>query len=93
MGIIKTKNLVYNYIKRDEEEKIEEVSEAVKNVSLDIKEGEFVAILGHNGSGKSTLAKHMNALLLPTEGTIWIGGRDSLDEDNLWNIRQTAGMV
>ncbi|MCD2491892.1 energy-coupling factor transporter ATPase [Lacrimispora sp. NSJ-141] len=93
MGIIKTKNLVYNYIKRDEEEKIEEVSEAVKNVSLDIKEGEFVAVLGHNGSGKSTLAKHMNALLLPTEGTIWIGGKDSLEEDNLWDIRQTAGMV
>lgn len=93
MGIIKAKNLVYNYIRRDEEEKIEEVSEAVKGVTLDIQEGEFVAVLGHNGSGKSTLAKHMNALLLPSEGTIWIGGKDSRDDESLWDIRQTAGMV
>ena len=90
MGIIKAKNLIYNYIRRDEEDNTEEISEAVRDVSLDIREGEFVAILGHNGSGKSTLAKHMNALLLPTEGTIWIGGMDSRDEDHLWDIRQTA---
>ena len=93
MGIIKAKNLIYNYIRRDEEDNTEEISEAVRDVSLDIREGEFVAILGHNGSGKSTLAKHMNALLLPTEGTIWIGGMDSRDEEHLWDIRQTAGMV
>ena len=93
MGIIKAKNLIYNYIRQDEEDNTEEISEAVRDVSLDIREGEFVAILGHNGSGKSTLAKHMNALLLPTEGTIWIGGMDSRDEDHLWDIRQTAGMV
>ncbi|MDI9243480.1 energy-coupling factor transporter ATPase [Fusibacillus kribbianus] len=93
MGIIKAKNLIYNYIKRDEEEKVEEVSEAVRDVSLDIEEGQFVAVLGHNGSGKSTLAKHMNALLLPSEGTIWIGGKDTKDDDALWEIRQTAGMV
>lgn len=93
MGIIKAKNLIYNYIRRDEEEKVEEVSEAVKNVSLDIEAGEFVAVLGHNGSGKSTLAKHMNALLLPSEGTIWIGGRDTKDEETLLEVRRTAGMV
>ena len=93
MGIIKAEDLSYNYIKLGEDEKTEEVSEAVRNVSIDIRAGEFVAILGHNGSGKSTLAKHMNALLLPTEGTIWIDGRDSRDEDALLAIRQTAGMV
>ena len=93
MGIIKAKNLIYNYIKRDEEEKVEEVSEAIRDVSLDIEEGQFVAVLGHNGSGKSTMAKHMNALLLPSEGTIWIGGKDTKDDDALWEIRQTAGMV
>lgn len=93
MGIIKAKNLIYNYIKRDEEEKTEEVSEAVRDVSLDVEEGQFVAVLGHNGSGKSTLAKHMNALLLPTEGTIWIGGMDTKDDDSLLEIRRTAGMV
>ncbi len=93
MGIIKAEDLSYNYIKLGEDEKTEEVSEAVRNVSIDIHAGEFVAILGHNGSGKSTLAKHMNALLLPTEGTIWIDGRDSRDEDALLAIRQTAGMV
>ena len=93
MGIIKAKNLIYNYIKRDEEKKVEEVSEAIRDVSLDIEDGQFVAVLGHNGSGKSTLAKHMNALLLPSEGTIWIGGKDTKDDDALWEIRQTAGMV
>ena len=93
MGIIKAKNLIYNYIKRDEEEKIEEVNEAVKDVSLDIEAGQFVAVLGHNGSGKSTLAKHMNALLLPSEGTVWIGGMDTKDDDSLLEVRRTAGMV
>ncbi len=93
MGIIKAKNLIYNYIKRDEEEKVEEVNEAVKDVSLDIEAGQFVAVLGHNGSGKSTLAKHMNALLLPSEGTIWIGGMDTKDDASLLEVRRTAGMV
>ena len=93
MGIIKTSRLLYNYIKRDEEDNIEEVKRAVDYVDIDIKEGEFVAILGHNGSGKSTLAKHMNALLLPTEGTIWIDGRDSSVSENLLEIRNCAGMV
>ena len=93
MGIVKTKDLIYNYIRRDEEDQVEEVLEAVKHVIIDIKEGEFVAVLGHNGSGKSTLAKHINALLLPTEGTVWIDGKDTKDESALWQIRQTAGMV
>ncbi len=93
MGIIKTKDLIYNYIKRDEEDKVEEINEAVKKVNIDIQAGEFVAILGHNGSGKSTLAKHMNALLLPSGGTMWIDGKDTKDEDVLWEIRRTAGMV
>ncbi len=93
MGIIKTKNLIYEYIRRDEEGNVEGITTAVDNVTLDIEKGDFIAILGHNGSGKSTLAKHMNAILYPTEGTIWVDGKDTKDEDELWNIRQTAGMV
>lgn len=93
MGIIKTKNLVYEYIRRDEEGNVEGITTAVDNVNLDIEKGDFIAILGHNGSGKSTLAKHMNAILYPTEGTIWVDGKDTKDEDELWNIRQTSGMV
>lgn len=93
MGIIKTKNLVHEYIRRDEDGNVEGISTAVDNVSLDIKQGDFIAILGHNGSGKSTLAKHMNAILYPSEGTIWVDGMDTSDEDKLWDIRQTAGMV
>ncbi len=93
MDMIKATRLVYNYIKRDEEGNLEEENRALDNINLNISEGEFVAILGRNGSGKSTLAKHMNGLLLPSEGTIRIGGMDSADEDMLWKIRQTAGMV
>lgn len=93
MGIIKTKNLVYEYIRRDEDGNVEGITTAVDHVSLDIKQGDFIAILGHNGSGKSTLAKHMNAILNPTEGTIWVDGMDTKDEKNLWDIRQSAGMV
>ena len=93
MSMIKTAKLIYKYIKRDEEGNVAEETKALDDVSMNIAEGEFVAILGRNGSGKSTLAKHMNALLLPSEGTIWIGDMDSSDEENLWKIRQTAGMV
>ena len=93
MSMIKTAKLIYRYIKRDEEGNVAEETRALDDVSINIAEGEFVAILGRNGSGKSTLAKHMNALLLPSEGTIWIGSMDSADEENLWKIRQTAGMV
>ena len=93
MGIINTKKLVFEYIRRDEEGNVEGITRAVDKVSLDIKQGDFVAILGHNGSGKSTLAKHMNATLYPTEGTVWVDGKDTQNEKELWNIRQEAGMV
>lgn len=93
MGIIKTEDLTFEYIRRDEEGNVEGITTAVDAVSLDIKQGQFIAILGHNGSGKSTLAKHMNAILYPTEGTIWVDGMDTTEEEALWNIRQTAGMV
>lgn len=93
MGIIKTDKLAFEYIRRDEEGNVEGITRAVDDVTLDIKQGDFIAILGHNGSGKSTLAKHMNAILYPTEGTIWVDGRDTKDDEQLWNIRQSAGMV
>lgn len=93
MGIVRTKELVYEYIRRDEEGNVEGITTAVDHVNLDVAQGEFIAILGHNGSGKSTLAKHINAILNPTEGTVWVDGMDTSEEDRLWDIRQTAGMV
>jgi energy-coupling factor transporter ATPase len=93
MGIIKSKELVFEYIRRDEEGNVEAINRAVNEINIDIKQGEFVAILGHNGSGKSTLAKHMNAILRPTEGDIWIDGHDANDMNKIWEIRKTAGMV
>ncbi len=93
MGIIEAAKLVHEYIRRDEEGKVEEIRRAVNGVDLDVQRGEFIAILGHNGSGKSTLAKHINAILTPTEGTMWVGGMDTKEEKDIWNIRQTAGMV
>lgn len=93
MGIIKVKDLVFEYIRRDEEGNVEGITTAVDDVNLDINQGDFVAILGHNGSGKSTLAKHLNAILYPTEGTVWVDGKDTQNDEHLWEIRQTAGMV
>lgn len=93
MGIIKTDKLVFEYIRRDEEGNVEGITRAVDEVDLDVKQGDFVAILGHNGSGKSTLAKHINAILYPTEGSVWVDGMDTREEKDLWNIRQEAGMV
>lgn len=93
MGIIKTNKLVHEYIHRDEEGNVESIQNALAGVDIDIEKGQFVAILGHNGSGKSTLAKHMNAILEPTEGTMWVDGMDTSDEKHLWDIRQNAGMV
>lgn len=93
MGIIKTEDLVFEYIRRDEEGNVEGISRAVDEVSLEVEQGDFVAILGHNGSGKSTLAKHINAILYPTEGTVWVDGKDTSKEEFLWEIRQEAGMV
>lgn len=93
MGIIEAKNLVFEYIRRDEEGNVEGITRAIDDIDIDIKQGDFVAILGHNGSGKSTLAKHMNAIHYPTEGTVWVDGKDTSDDANLWDIRQEAGMV
>ncbi len=93
MSIIKARKIAFDYLKMDEEGKVESRSRAVDDVDLDVQAGDFVAILGHNGSGKSTLAKHINAILLPTEGTLFVDGKDTKDESKLWEIRQTAGMV
>lgn len=93
MGIISASKVIFEYIRRDEEGNVEGITRAVDNVDLDVKQGQFIAILGHNGSGKSTLAKHINAILVPTEGTIWVDGKDTKDADKIWDIRQEAGMV
>ena len=93
MSLIKTRSLKHEYITRDETGEVEEARVALNNIDLEIRAGDFVAVLGHNGSGKSTLAKHFNALLLPTEGTVWIGQIDTRDEARLLDVRQTAGMV
>ena len=93
MKMIKTDKLVFEYAKRDEEGNVIGKSRAIDEVSLDIEPGQFIAILGHNGSGKSTLAKHMNALLVPSDGTMWVDGMDTKDDEHLWDVRQSAGMV
>ncbi len=91
--MIKAKNVVFEYQKYDEEGNVSETKRAVDGVALDVKKGEFIAILGHNGSGKSTLAKHINALLLPTDGEVWVAGMNTKEEEHVWDIRQSAGMV
>ena len=91
--MIKAKDVVFEYQKYDEEGNVSETKRAVDGVELDVKKGDFVAILGHNGSGKSTLAKHINALLLPTDGEVWVAGMNTKDEAHIWDIRQSAGMV
>ena len=93
MGIIKAFKLGFDYLKYDEDGNVQDTQRAVNDVNLDIEAGQFVAVLGHNGSGKSTLAKHLNALLIPTEGTLWVDGIDTSREPELWKIRQKAGMV
>lgn len=93
MGIIQTSKLVFEYIRRDEEGNVEGITRAVDEVDIDVQPGQFIAILGHNGSGKSTLAKHINAILFPTEGAVWVDGMDTGDETKIWDIRQRAGMV
>ena len=93
MGIIKAVKLAFDYLKYDEDGNVQETQRAVDGVDIDIKEGQFIAILGHNGSGKSTFAKHINALLLPSDGTIWIDGINTSEEPELWKVRQKAGMV
>ena len=93
MGIIKASRLIFDYIRRDEEENIQEVDRAIDNLNVDIQKGSFVAILGHNGSGKSTFAKQINGILTPTEGTVWVSGMNTADENAIWEIRKKAGMV
>lgn len=93
MGIITAKKLGYEYKRLNDQGEVESVHHALKDVDLDIQSGDFIAILGHNGSGKSTLAKHMNAILTPSTGTLWVDGKDSSDDENMWDIRQSAGMV
>ena len=93
MKIIKAEKLVHEYIHRDEDNQVESIQTALNGVDIEIEKGQFVAILGHNGSGKSTLAKHMNAILEPSGGEMWVDGMDTSDEKHLWDIRQSAGMV
>jgi energy-coupling factor transport system ATP-binding protein len=91
--MVQTEDLIFEYAKRDEEGNVIGSYRAIDQVNLKIEEGQFIAVLGHNGSGKSTLAKHLNAILVPTEGTVWVDGRNTSDGKELWNVRQTAGMV
>lgn len=93
MDMIQTEKLVFEYEKRDEEGNVIGKSRAIDEVDIDVEEGQFIAILGHNGSGKSTFAKHINAILVPTEGTMWVDGKDTKDPGKLWDVRQSAGMV
>ena len=93
MEMIQTEKLVYEYEKRDEEGNVIGTSRAIDEVDIEAKEGQFIAILGHNGSGKSTLAKHLNAILMPPEGSVWVDGKNTSNPDELWNVRQSAGMV
>lgn len=93
MKFIKAKEVTYEYIRRDDDGNVEGINRAVDNVSLDVKEGDFITILGSNGSGKSTFAKHLNAILHPTEGSVWVNGIDTKEEDKTLAIRQSTGMV
>ncbi len=93
MGIIKTRGLVHDFIRRDEDDNVESITTALDHVDLNVEAGQFIAILGHNGSGKSTLAKHINALLAATEGTIWVDGMDVSEDENVIPVRRAAGMV
>jgi energy-coupling factor transport system ATP-binding protein len=93
MEMIKVKGLSFEYIRRDEDGNVESINKAIDHVDLEVKKGDFIAVLGANGSGKSTLAKHINAILYPTEGSIWVNGMNTAEEKNLWDIRQSAGMV
>ena len=91
--MVQTDDLIFEYAKRDEEGNVIGSYRAIDQVNLEVEEGQFIAVLGHNGSGKSTLAKHLNAILVPTEGTVWVDGTNTSDLNELWNVRQSAGMV
>ena len=92
MEMIKAAKLVYEYFRRDEEGNVDAIQTALDQVDLDIKEGEFIVILGSNGSGKSTLARQMNAMLTPSEGYLWVDGKDVSDPDRTWEVRRSVGM-
>ena len=91
--MVQTDDLIFEYAKRDEEGNVIGSYRAIDQVNLEVEEGQLIAVLGHNGSGKSTLAKHLNAILVPTEGTVWVDGTNTSDPNELWNVRQSAGMV
>lgn len=93
MEMIKVIDLSFEYIRRDENGNVESINKAIDKVNLGVTKGDFIAVLGANGSGKSTLAKHINAILYPTEGSVWVNGMNTAEDKNLWDIRQTAGMV
>jgi energy-coupling factor transporter ATPase len=93
MDIVKAEKLVFEYIRRDEEGNPTDITTALDHVDIDVKQGEFVGILGHNGSGKSTFAKHLNAILYPSEGSVFVNGMDTKDDSKIWDIRSSAGMV
>ena len=93
MDMVQTDNLIFEYEKRDEEGNVTGTYRAIDGVNINAREGQFIAILGHNGSGKSTLAKHMNAILVPTDGTMWVSGWNTKEPEHLWDVRQSAGMV
>lgn len=93
MDMVQTDNLIFEYEKRDEEGNVTGTYRAIDGVNINAREGQFIAILGHNGSGKSTLAKHMNAILVPTGGTMWVSGWNTKEPEHLWDVRQSAGMV
>ncbi|NLC75402.1 MAG: ATP-binding cassette domain-containing protein, partial [Clostridiales bacterium] len=93
MTMINTRKLIHDYISKDDEGNVESVVRAIDGVDIEVNAGEFIAVLGHNGSGKSTLAKHINALLYPTEGEVWVDGMNTTDDSHLWDIRQEAGMI
>lgn len=93
MDMVQTEKLIFEYEKRDEEGNVTGTYRAIDEIDIDVKEGQFIAVLGHNGSGKSTLAKHINAILVTTVGTMWVNGKNTKEPDELWNVRQSAGMV
>ena len=93
MAFIKAEKLKHKFVRRDEQGEIEDVTLALDDVNIEVEEGQFIAVLGHNGSGKSTFAKHLNALLTPSEGTVWVDGKDTSKEENILDIRKEAGMI
>lgn len=91
--LVRTQDVTYEYVRRDDDGNVENIVNAIEGINISIEEGQMVAIIGHNGSGKSTLAKHLNALLHPTQGTVWVDGIDTSNEEKVWDVRQKAGMV